>query len=260
MTGRQLSASASFTGVFQANGSVTFDGENKVGITLTANTNQAVAAPLSWSGTYSIQADCAGVVNITTGDTATLNLAVYNQGNAFLMAGTDATYSYTGGGNTQPAACLASLLSGVYSFTGTGYTLSGNVVNGFGDASGLLQFDGQGNATANFTLSSVGQTSSTITLTGTYSVSSNCLGSVTLTDSKSDSYGITFSVTASNKVSTLDFDVMLAQASKFMISGAAHAVYGQPTASATVPRSVNRLSEGPPRELLFATAHGGECA
>ena len=258
MTGRQIS-SGNFSTVFQANGSATFDGQNKVGFTMMANTSPGgVANPVSWSGTYSIQANCAGVANITTGDSTTLNLAVYNQGKAFLVTGLDATYSYTGGGGNQPTGCLASFLSGVYAFNGTGYTLSGTAVNGIGNATGLLQFDGQSGVTANFTLSAAGQTPSAITLTGTYSVSAACLGSATLTDSKSNSYTLTISITNSNKVSTLDFDLLLAQASKWMIAGSGHAIYGQPAANAAVTRPVDGLSAGRRSTPLIEAAHRGD--
>jgi len=259
LTGRQLTATGTFPNVLQANGSITFGGESKVAMTMTANTNQGLATPVSWSGTYSVQANCAGVVNVTTGNTTALTLAVYNQGHGFLITGTDATYSYTGGGNTQPATCMASLLSDVYTFNSTGYTLSGSAVNGFGDAAGLLQFDGQSNVVANFTLSSGGgQTASAIALTGTYSVGSTCLGSATLTDSKSNSYTMTISISNSNKVSTAGFDLLLAQASKLIMSGAGHAAYGQPVASAALRRPVGALPAGRSPQPLLEAAYRGE--
>jgi hypothetical protein len=88
--------------------------------------------------------------------------------------------------------------------------------------------------TANLTVWSGGQTSSAVTLTGTYSVSPTCLGSAALTDSKSNSYTMTISVSNSNKIRTAGFDLLLAQASKLIMSGSGHAAYGQPTASAAL--------------------------
>src|SRR5580658_7544313 len=118
IAGRQVTtaatAPATYTNVFQANGAATFDGLSKVTINLTANTNQAVASSLTWSGTYSVQSNCAGVINIATGGSATLNLALYDEGHDFLVSGSDSSYSYSGNGVTQPAGCSASTLSGVY--------------------------------------------------------------------------------------------------------------------------------------------------
>lgn len=106
---------------FQTNGSATFDGLSKVAISLLANTNQAVATASTWSGTYSVQANCAGVIDITTGGSATLNLSLYDGGTDFLVSGSNASYTYAGGGNTQPASCSASTFSGVYTLSGFRY-------------------------------------------------------------------------------------------------------------------------------------------
>ncbi len=235
ITGRQVSAAAmtpgTYTNVFQANGSATFDGLSKVTITLTADTNQAVAASLTWSGTYSVQANCAGVINIATGGSATLNLAIDDAGADFLVSGSDASYTYSGSGNSQPAVCAVSTFSGVYSLTGTGYALNASEVSGAENGTGLLQFDGQGNVTANITMSANGAASSGLTLTGTYAVSASCLGSATLTDASSNTYVMSFSI-YNNKVSSTAFYAMLAQGSKFLIAGSGHALYGQPTADA----------------------------
>ncbi len=153
ITARQVTASGTFTGVLQANGSANFDGLNTVTISLVANTGQAVAAPLTWSGTYSVQANCAGVINITTGGSATLNLAIYQVGLSpitfdFLLSGSDANYTYSGTGNTQPAGCSASTFSGVYTFNGTGFALTGTSVSGVENGTGVLQFDGGGTCSA----------------------------------------------------------------------------------------------------------------
>src|SRR5689334_21231257 len=91
-------------------------------------------------------------IDITTGNTITFDLEVFNQGVAYLITGQDATYLYGGGGNNQPSSCPATL-GGLYSLNGNGYLLSGNSVNGVGDTTGLLQFDAQGNVTANFSIS-----------------------------------------------------------------------------------------------------------
>ena len=242
ITGRQVTTAGAFTNVFQANGTATFDGLSAVTMALTVDSNQSVGSSVTWSGTYSLQSNCVGVVTITKGGSATLNLAVFNNGVAagnlaanFVLSGNDASYSYSGNGNVQPTGCSASLLTGIYTFNATGYTLSGTSVNGSAAAVGLLQFDGQGHVTANVTFSPAN--SNTSSLTGSYSVSSNCLGSATLSDGKGGSYVMSFSLEDVTPVAAPLYAgnvfVGLAQNGKFIVTGAAHAIQNQPTSTAT---------------------------
>jgi len=232
LNGRQVTSSGNFANVFQANGSASFDGLSKVTMTMTTYTIAAAGMPLTWSGTYSVQSNCVGVINVTSGGSATLNLVLYNTGVDFLLTGNDSIYSYSGSGNTQPTGCSATGLSGVYTFTSTGYVLSGGAVSGVGNATGLLQFDGQSNITVNITSSQSGKAATPLTLTGSYSISSNCLGSATLTDlPKANTYVMGISVTSATALYSGNFDVILAQSGKSLLSGSSHAIYGQPTAT-----------------------------
>ncbi len=226
LTGRQVTTAGAFTSVFQSIGVASFDGLSKVTLTLAADGQQSVGAPATWSGTYSLQANCAGVATITSGGSATLNLAVYNQGNAFLITGHDSTYSYSGSGNDQPAACSMAMVSGAYIFSGTGFGLSGNAVNGVNDGTGLLQFDGQGKVTANVTVNAAAG-STAVTANGTYSVSAGCMGSATLSDGKGNSYTLGLSVSAGNTTTDTDMMATFAQSGHFLLDGAAHTVTGQ---------------------------------
>jgi len=113
-------------------------------------------------------------------------------------------------------------------------------VNGAAALSGLLQFDGQSNVTASYTVSGNGP-SSTSTLIGTYSMSANCLGSAMLTDSKGGSYVMSISVFTATKVYSSALYVDLAQNSKSIISGTARAIYGQPSATAAIHAPVKAL-------------------
>jgi hypothetical protein len=246
LTGRQVTAAGNFTNVLQGNGSANFDGLNKVTITLTTDTLQSVGTPLTWTGTYTMQANCAGTVTITSGGSATLNLVSYDQGVDFLVTGNDAVYSYSGSGNTQPTGCSAATLSGVYVFTSTGYTLASGAVSGVVNMTGLLQLDGVSNITINSTISEIGVQEANFPLTGSYSVSSTCVGSSTVTDSKGDTVVMSFSITNSS-VANGAFDVMLAESGKFLFSGSGHAVYGQPTATAA-----NQGAGAKPAEELLA--------
>jgi hypothetical protein len=243
LTGRQVTSAGAFTNVFQANGTATFDGLSGVAISLNADTAEAFARPLPWSGTYSVQSNCEGQVTITTGGSATFNMVLHSVGTsggtAFLLTGNDATYTYSGSGNAQPSSCSVGMLSGVYTLNATGFTLNGNAVNGAADAAGLLQFDGQGNVTINLTPVLIGPPSNTIAATGTYSIS-NCVGLFTLSDSK-NSYNMSISISAGNNTADTTAFVTFSRAGNFMLSGTAHAAYGQPTSSPTTP-----ALDGPP--------------
>ncbi len=253
LSGRQVTSSGRFTSVFQANGSATFDGLSAVNISLNADTPQALGTSLPWSGTYTIQSNCEGQLTISTGANITFNLVIFNIGSAastsFLLTGSDATYEYSGNGNAQPASCSVSMLSGVYTFNATGFTLNGSGVNGVVDLAGLLQFDGQGNLTTNLNLISLGSTvSESGSITGTYSLA-NCVGSATLSDS-SHSYSMRLSITSANKTAITNLFATFSRNGKFMLSGAAHAAYGQPAPSPTTPTA------DPPPPLSTAITGG----
>lgn len=232
ITSRQVTASGTFTGVSQGNGSAAFDGLSAVTINMTVNTGLSVATAVTWSGTYSVQANCAGVIDISTGGSATLSMAIYNSGSDFLLSGSDANYDYSGTGNNQPTGCSAATFSGVYTFHGTGFALTGTAVTGIKNGAGLIQFDGVSNVTVNVTMSASGAAPGALTLTGSYSISSNCLGSANLTDASGNSYMMSISIYNSTVANGAAY-VGLAQSSKFLVAGNANAAYGQPAASAT---------------------------
>jgi uncharacterized protein (TIGR03437 family) len=242
MSGRQVSSAGAFTSVLQADGSATFDGLSTVTIAVSENTNQAVGTSLNWSGTYSVQSNCAALVTITSGGSATLNVMVFNQGKDFLMAGNDATYSYTGNGATQsatqPTGCSTATLSGAYTFNGTGFALSTNTVSGASDGAGLLQFDGQGNVTANITSSNVGAAGSPLALTGTYTLGTNCIGAATLSDSSSHSYTMSFSIYSLTATNT-NFYASLARSGNLLLTGGGHIISAQPAAGTCSNSTLN---------------------
>src|SRR5271156_5528451 len=74
LSGRDLSSGVAFSTVSQGIGLATFDGQSQVSFTLTNNTNKAFGVTQTMSGTYSLQSNCIGAVNITIGDTATFIL------------------------------------------------------------------------------------------------------------------------------------------------------------------------------------------
>lgn len=229
LSGQQVNSSGAFLSVLQANGSATFDGLSTVTIAISEDTNTVSAVPLTWSGTYSVQANCAAVVNITSGGSATFNVMLYNQGKDFLLTGSDPTYSYTGSGivqPTQPTTCSAATLNGAYTFNATGFADSTNPVSGVANGTGLLQFDEQGSLMASVSTTSSGAAPSTAALTGSYTIASNCTGSATVTDSSSHSYVLSFSIYSVAATNT-NFFVSLARTGDFLMTGGAQTSYAQ---------------------------------
>ncbi len=228
LSGRAITAAGSFAGTIQAVGTATFDGKSAVTFTGIANTNHGAGTPFSYTGSYAIASNCYGPINFVTGNPATYTLVVWGGGSNFATTGSDATYVYSGSGNNAfPAGCATATLSGPYSFTTSGSTLSGTTQTGSAGEEGVFQFDGQGKVTASYADSSGGTSPAAITATGTYSVTSGCLASATLVDSNGATNTLNFVLTGNYGASA---DVILANP-QFVRSGSAHAAFLNPTES-----------------------------
>ncbi len=206
LTARDVSSSSSISKTLQGIGTATFDGLNKATFNLTNNTNQSAGAVQTWSGTYSLQSNCVGVVTINSGDTASFSVGVYNQGKAYVLTGQDGVYSFTGSGNLLPATCPASIPAGSYSFNGSGFSLSSGSITGVNYISGLVQFSGTSGLTTTANLT-VGGTALSTSTTGTYTLNSGCTATASVTDALGDTYSFAFTFTSST-------------ASNFIFSGA----------------------------------------
>jgi uncharacterized protein (TIGR03437 family) len=195
LSGRDVGSTVSFVSALQGIGTATFDGQSKVTFSLTNNTNHAAGTTQTYSGTYSLQANCSGILTLTTGDTASFALESYNQGKDFLITGSDGTYSYTGSGSVLPSTCNAGLLTGVYAFNGTGFALSSGSITGVNNVSGVLQFDGTSAVSATWYVAANGSTTTT-TASGQYSVTQGCGATATVSDSSGNSYSLVFTITS----------------------------------------------------------------
>ena len=230
--GGRIIAGGVATKILVADGAAAFDGNGGVTFALTSdavNGSQAFGTTARYAGTYSVNANCRGSISLTSGAAASFAMVAYNidtatqQIRSFTLVGTDATYAYNGGGTLQPAACLTSTLSGGWPFSATGNTLSGSASSGNIDLAGLMQFDGQGNISANWTqATSAGATN--ISATGTYSVTASCVGSFTLTDTSKNTYGGALSVVGTGAA---DFD-FVAAGSQLIVNGAGRAASVNP--------------------------------
>ena len=239
LNGRQVTATGAVSRVFQGVGTAAFDGLSKVTLTMTTNTvgpSQSFGTPMVYSGAYSLQSNCVGSISINSGDTGAFTVTAYSGGQAFAVIGSDATYAYNGSGNLQPATCPATL-SGVHEFNATGSALSGASVTSILDVAGALQFDGQGNVTANWTQVSNLATSA-IAATGTYSVGSACLASATLTDAANSKYAVTLSFN-----STAPAFALAMSSPQSLFDGSGAAAQAAATAAACTASSLNGTYE-----------------
>jgi uncharacterized protein (TIGR03437 family) len=227
LSGRAISSAGALSGSYQAVGTATFDGQSSVTFSGTVNTNQAVGTPFSYAGSYAVPSNCYGTITFVTGSGAAFTLMVAGGGASFDVTGVDATYVYSGSGNNSRPACATATLSGTYPYTASGFTASGTTQTGSANEAGVLQFDGQGNVTANYIDSSGGTTQSALTATGTYAVTSACLASATLVDSAGNTNTLNFVITGTYGAAS---DLTLANTT-FVRSGSAHAAFLNPTQS-----------------------------
>jgi len=183
LSGRDVNSTLTFIKISEGIGTAAFDGLGHVTFTLTTNTNVSSGAPQTLSGTYNLQANCAGTLTLTSGDTASFSLESYDSGNGYLIAGEDGSFSFTGSGSKMPTTCTAALLSGAYAFNATGFPLTSGVVSGGNNVSGLLTFDGNSVIGANWNTAGAGTTPINSTATGTYTVTPSCVASATFIDS-----------------------------------------------------------------------------
>jgi uncharacterized protein (TIGR03437 family) len=230
LSARGISSSGSFTGSIQGVGTATFDGNGNATIAGTANTNTAAGQPFSYTGTYTLPSNCDGTGAFVIVGPAAFTLVVWNGGKNLSLVGSDASYVYTASATTTvPVACSTATLSGEYTYTASGFTLSGTTQNGSGDEAGLLQFDGQGNLTATYIDTEGGATPVSKTATGTYTVGSGCLASAKLTDASGTVNALNFVIEGADGQS---LDVLAAN-SGFVRTGAGHSAFTNPSQAIT---------------------------
>jgi uncharacterized protein (TIGR03437 family) len=115
----------------------------------------------------------------------------------------------------------------LYSYDASGFLASGTAQTGSADEAGVLQFDGQGNVTASYTVTSSGTAPQAITSSGTYSVASNCLVTATLTDSTGKTNTLNLVIEAVYGQNT----ILLEANSGFVRDGTAHSAFLNPAES-----------------------------
>jgi uncharacterized protein (TIGR03437 family) len=250
LTGRDILPTVALTKETMSVGTIAFDGVGAVSATLATNTNAAAGGTQTLSGTYMVPSNCVGTVNITTGDTGSFTVIPYNKGANFTLTGQDGTYQFTGTGNPQPGSCLVSTLSGSYVFNGGGFALSTGAVTGVNYISGILQFDGAGSVTGNWSIATNG-TATADTVTGHYTfASSGCSGSATLTDPAGAAFTVNFVMTSANMANMSG----IAATSTEAFTMTAHSTFTNPGLSVANAAGV---STGTPPGSLFSIYGSG---
>jgi uncharacterized protein (TIGR03437 family) len=140
----------------------------------------------SFTGTYSIQPSCAGTITVAANSqpTTTLTFQVVNNGQGMVIAVSGAgavvtgtAYRQTAG--TTPIQCGNGSLSGGYGYLLVGIApVSGGVA--YADA-GQFVTDGNGNGNV-ASVANFGGSTSQVTGTGSYTVSSDCSGTASVTN------------------------------------------------------------------------------
>ena len=157
-------------------GKLIADGSGRVSGQSYASVN-GQQATFSLSGTYAVQANCAGSITLTVNSqtTATLTFQVVNGGQAMVVAISTSSAVVVGSAYRQtagsaPAQCATGSLSGGY-----GYLLSGVASNSLYSDAGQFVADGNGNGSV-ASVANFGGNVSQVTGTGTYTVASDCSG------------------------------------------------------------------------------------
>jgi hypothetical protein len=161
-------------GQINSNGAGKFTGVETVSDDGTIFNNQSL------SGTYSIAADCTGtgtITNIKTGAQSHYNFDVDPVSKQVDAAATDTGHGTASGYVLAQgtATCTLAAVAGTYGFHGGGY-LTGQGVLQFG---GQYVLDGAGGLTGTETRDVNGTVISAAPITGTYTLATNCRGTIT---------------------------------------------------------------------------------
>lgn len=156
-------------------GQLTADGKGNFTGIQTVSDAGVISSNVALTGTYSIKTTCIGTATITAGSSANLSLVVVSNGKQFEVTRTDAGTSQYGYAMAQGTAiCTNAGIKNTFGFRGGGFTsaLAPYAFNGQVKLNGLGGVTGSESA-------SFGGTIDSFSLTGTYSVNSNCTGTAT---------------------------------------------------------------------------------
>jgi hypothetical protein len=164
----------SVLGYIKANGKGTFTG------TETVSDNGTVVSNVPVTGTYTIKSDCTGSGTILPkgSKVAHYNLVVLSGGKILQSLVTDAPTVQTGTVQAEgKATCTLAGLKGNFGVEASGVFIGAGAVA----LDGLFMLDGKGNVSGTESGSIAGTIFSGRSISGTYTVASNCTGTMTVT-------------------------------------------------------------------------------
>jgi hypothetical protein len=174
-------------------GQLTADGKGNVTGIFANSTAGAISSNVSLTGTYSVKTNCTGTITITpSGGTASIySLVVVSNGAQIELTDTKAGSTVYGYAMAQGKATCTDLgIKNTFGFRGGGYNLSTSTPAS--EAwTGQIRLNGLGAVTGSES-ASFGGTIESLTLKGTYSVSSNCTGTGTFNVSNGTVYNTYF--------------------------------------------------------------------
>jgi hypothetical protein len=162
-------------------GQITANGSGKLTGTETVSNNGAITSDVSITGTYSLNKNCTGTATITPsgGSASTYSLVVI--GTQIEMAEIDSAFTESGYALAQgKATCSDAGIKGTVAYHGIGWKVSKSLIPvAF---AGQIISNGAGSLTGT-QAGSVGGVVYSESLTGSYSLTANCTGTITLTGS-----------------------------------------------------------------------------
>jgi hypothetical protein len=179
ITGANSSGPAAIVGLLTANGKGALTGSETISV------DGVITSSVALTGTYSVKSTCTGSATITpTGfPTAKYNITVVSSGKQIDMVDSDSGVTEYGYALALgKSTCTAAAINGAFGFQGGGVTSSLAPIA----FSGQAILDGVSVVTGTETYTEDG-TVSNEPLSGTYTVNSNCTGTITLTFTHSTS-------------------------------------------------------------------------
>ena len=198
-------ATSSGNGVFAGGGVLNTDGAGNIlnsSVTDIYNGGTLSSAQTT-TGTYSVAGSGRGAMALT-GSFGTLNFAIYPSSGGLQMLELDAAVLSSGAAQQQVGASFSNAsLNGGFGLNLTGADL---VVGSEVDAIAQLNSTGTGTFTGAFDFNDAGGLSPSLALTGTYSVSSNGRGTMTLSPSTLGTFHVLFYTVSNSRVLFIEPD------------------------------------------------------
>ncbi len=164
--------------------------------------------PRTITGTYTVNSNCTGSTTLTDNviGTTHFNFSISNNGQSMTLIEADSGYVVSGDAHPLQSACSNASINGLYGFSIGGFFIDSNGNSDNYADTGQLTFNGSGALSINDTVSEGGNITSR-SISGTYSLSSNCTGTAVFTDPNLGTFNMNISlVSGGQQVRFIDTD------------------------------------------------------